>query len=56
MLGIQGPCQFVRLLKFKSGSPHRHPILIRRDPQQLELRFAAVEGLSYPSASLARVR
>jgi hypothetical protein len=38
------------LLKFKCGSPHRHPIVIRRDPQQLELRFGAVEGLSYTSA------
>jgi hypothetical protein len=38
------------LLKFKCGRPHRHPIVIRRDPQQLELRFGAVEGLSYPSA------
>jgi hypothetical protein len=46
--GIQGKgsCQFVRVLKFKCGSPHRHPIVIRRDPQQLKLRFGAVEGLS----------
>jgi hypothetical protein len=57
-LGIRlgkGPCQFVRLLKFKCGSPHRHPIVIRRDPQQLELRFGAVEGLSYPSAFFGAV-
>jgi hypothetical protein len=34
----------------KCGSPHRHPIVIRRDPQQHEPRFGAVEGLGYPSA------
>jgi len=43
------------LLKFKSGSTHRHPIVIRRDPQQLKLRFGAVEGLSYPSAFFGAV-
>jgi hypothetical protein len=42
----KGPCQFVRLLKFKCGSAHRHPIVIRRDPQQFDLGFGAVEGLS----------
>jgi len=34
-------CQSVRLLKFKCGSLHRHPIVSRRDPQQLESRFGA---------------
>jgi len=46
----KGPCRFIRFLKFKCGRPHRHPIVIRGDPQQLEPRFGAVEGLSYPSA------
>jgi hypothetical protein len=26
------PCRFVRLLKFKCGSPHRHQMAIHRDP------------------------
>jgi hypothetical protein len=46
----QGTLPFIRLLKFKCGSPHRHQIVIDRDPQQLESRFGAVEGLGYPSA------
>jgi len=51
----KGRCRFIRLLKFKSGRPHRHPIVIRGDPQQLEPRFGAVEGLSYPSAFFGAV-
>ena len=57
-LGIrlgEGPCQFVRLLKFKCGGPHRHLIVIGRNPQQLELGFGTVEGVSYPSAFFGAV-
>ena len=47
----KGSCQFVRLLKFKFGSPHRHPIVVFRNPQQLELRFP-VMGLRNFDAGL----
>jgi len=39
-----------RLLKFECGRPHRHPIVVRSDPQQFELCFPVMEGLGYPSA------
>jgi hypothetical protein len=42
MLGIRlgkDPCQFVRLLKFKFGSPHRHQIVVSRDGRQLDAAF-----------------
>jgi hypothetical protein len=41
-LGIRlgkDPCQFVRLLKFKFGSPHRHQIVIGRDGRRLDAAF-----------------
>jgi hypothetical protein len=38
------------LLKLECGRPHRHPIVVGRDPQQFELCFPVMEGLGYPSA------
>jgi hypothetical protein len=43
------------LLKFECRRPHRHPIVVRRDPQQFELCFPVMEGLGYPSAFFGAV-
>ncbi|MGC1612297.1 MAG: hypothetical protein WA801_22255, partial [Pseudolabrys sp.] len=38
------------MLKFECRRPHRHPIVVRRNPQQFELCFGVMEGLGHPSA------
>ena len=37
-------------LPVSSSRVHRHPIVVRRDPQQFELCFPVMEGLGYSSA------
>ena len=47
-----GKGRSLRLLKFECRRPHRHPIVVRRNPQHFLLCFRVMEGVGYPSAFL----